>query len=162
MMKITGFDDCFTILLGNEGDYSNNPRDPGGETRFGTTKRVALAYGYSGPMQELPLETAKSIAKTQYWDKYHCDQFDPRIGLQLFDAAYNGGHPVEWLQTAVGVTPDGIIGAGTIGAVRAADPIVVASSISCQRLLYLAGIPGWSEFGKGWTRRIANNLLRSL
>ena len=31
------FDDAFTRLLGNEGGYTNNPADPGGETNWGVT-----------------------------------------------------------------------------------------------------------------------------
>ena len=155
---MTGFDSAFQILLGHEGTFSDHPDDPGGATQFGITERVARAWGYTGLMRDLKLAMAKAIAKSEYWDRYKCDQFDPRIGLQIFDTAYNGGMPVLWLQEAVGVRQDGAIGAQTIAAVRAADPLQVVIRFNASRLQYLTGLKGWPSFGKGWTRRSALNL----
>lgn len=154
------FEAAFAALMGNEGAYANHPDDPGGETMWGVTERVARRHGYTGAMRELPIETARSIARAEYWDPYLCDQFDPRIAFALFDTAYNGGHPVQWLQQAAGVDADGVLGAKTIGAVRAGDPAAIAARFSAYRLLYLTGLPGWASFGRGWSRRIAHNLLQ--
>jgi len=156
---MSAFDDAFTALIGNEGGYSNNPADPGGETMWGITQRVAQAHGYTGAMQDLPLETAKAIAKAQYWDVYSCDNFDHRIAFQVFDAAYNGGHPALWLQNAVGVPMDGIIGPVTIAAVNAADPLQVILRFNSYRLSYFTALSTWPTFGRGWANRIAHNLL---
>jgi lysozyme family protein len=153
------FDGAFTALIGNEGGYSNNPADPGGETMWGITQRVARAYGYTGAMKDLPLETAKAIAKAKYWDAYSCDSFDPRIAFQVFDAAYNGGQPALWLQKAVGVPEDGIIGPVTIAAVNAAEPLQVIMQFNSYRLSYLTSLSSWQTFGRGWANRIAHNLL---
>ena len=49
------FDDAFTALELIEGGYSNDPQDPGGETMYGITARLARAYGYTGAMRDLPL-----------------------------------------------------------------------------------------------------------
>ena len=57
---MNSFDDAFDALIGNEGGYSNNPKDPGGETMWGITARVARAAGYTGPMRDLPRDTAKA------------------------------------------------------------------------------------------------------
>mgnify|MGYP002715655281 FL=1 len=57
------FDKAFDILMVHEGGYSNNPRDPGGETMWGITSQVARKHGYMGPMRDLPLTEAKRIAK---------------------------------------------------------------------------------------------------
>ena len=54
---MSSFDDAFKALIGSEGGYSFNPADPGGETMWGVTARVARASGYAGPMKDLPLET---------------------------------------------------------------------------------------------------------
>jgi lysozyme family protein len=156
---MSSFDDAFTALIGNEGSYSNNPADPGGETMFGVTARVARAAGYAGAMKDLPLDTAKQIARKNYWDPYQCDQFDARVGFQVFDAAYNGGRPAQWLQQAAGVTADGVIGAQTVAAVHAADPLKIIMRFDAYRLQYLGNLPTWPTFGHGWANRIANNLL---
>lgn len=150
------FDDAFARLMDVERGYWNDP--VGGPTMFGVTEKVARVAGYQGDMRDLPLATAKSIAKSQYWDKYQCDQFDPAIGFQLFDAAYNGGRPVQWLQTAVGVTPDGVIGAATISAVRRTPSAAIVLSFNAQRLLYLTGLTNWPDNSRGWARRIADNM----
>ena len=158
---MNNFDDAFTALMGNEGGYSNNPADPGGETMWGITARVARKNGYAGEMKDLPLLIAKAIAKKEYWDLYQCDQFDPRIGFQVFDTAYNGGHPAQWLQQAAGVTADGVIGAITVGAVRATDPLKITMRFCAYRMQYYTSLTNtWPTFGKGWANRIANNLLK--
>jgi lysozyme family protein len=157
---MSAFDDAFEALLGNEGGYVDNPNDPGGATMWGVTERVARAHGYAGDMRELPQDFARQIAKTEYWDPYQCDQFDPRIGFQVFDAAYNGGEPARWLQQAAGVTADGVIGAQTIGAVRNSDPLKIIMRFDASRLEYMASLSNWPPFGRGWARRIAENLIR--
>jgi lysozyme family protein len=158
---MSSFDDAFVALIGNEGGYSNSPADPGGETMWGITARVARGWGYQGEMKDLPLDTAKAIARKFYWDPYQCDQFDARVAFQVFDAAYNGGHPAQWLQQAAGVTQDGIIGAITIAAVRALDPLRVVILFNASRIVYYTSLGTWESFGKGWLNRIANNLRRA-
>lgn len=153
------FDDAFDVLIGHEGSYSNNPNDPGGATMYGVTERVARQWGYTGDMQALPLDTAKQIAKKLYWDKYDCDQFDIRVAFQVFDTAYNGGHPVEWLQQAAGATVDGVVGPETLAAVNALAPEIVILRFLSYRLTYLTSLPTWPTFGRGWARRVAANLL---
>ena len=142
------FDSAFTALLGNEGGYSNNPVDPGGETMYGITKRVALKHGYTGDMRALPLELAKSIAKAEYWDPIKGDQLPAPLDFQVFDAAYNSGaaRASEWLQKA---------------SEAPGDVASVVMRFDAYRLLFLDSLPIWPSFGRGWTRRIAENLLRA-
>lgn len=156
---ITSFDDCFARLMDNEGGYSfrTNAADPGGETMFGITLIVARQWGYLGAMQDLPLETAKQIARAWYWMPNRCDQLPPAIAFHVFDAAYHGGPAVRWLQKAVGVTPDGIIGPKTVEAVRAAEPAFVVLGFTRERMRYLMGRNNWPENAKGWVNRLMNN-----
>lgn len=157
---MSSFDDAFTALIGNEGGYVNNPADPGGETMWGVTARVARANGYAGPMKSLSLETAKSIAKSVYWDPLHLDEFDPRIAFQIFDSNYNGGQTVRWAQAASGAAVDGKMGPATIAAIKQADPHAFVLSFLSQRMIYLTNLSTWATFGKGWSRRIAANMQR--
>lgn len=154
------FNQAFDSLMGVEKGFWDDPA--GGPTMFGVTERVARAWGYKGDVRQLPLDTARAIAKSEYWDRYQCDQFAPAIGYQVFDTAYNGGHPVQWLQQAVGVTVDGVIGAKTIAAVRAADVGKVVLAFNAARIKYLTSLDGWAANGKGWARRIADNLLKGV
>lgn len=157
---MSSFDEAFVALMGNEGGYVDNPADPGGETMWGITARVARANGYAGEMRLLPQSTAKQIAKMVYWDPYYCDQYDPRVGFEVFDAAYNGGKPITWLQKAAGVEADGHIGPVTIAAVNRTDPLKVVMRFLAQRLMYMGDLKTWPTFGHGWANRIAANLLK--
>lgn len=154
------FDDAFDALIGNEGGYSNNPADPGGETMWGVTARVARAANYTGPMKDLPRDRAKAIAKKLYWDPLHLDEFDPRVAFQIFDANYNGGHCVIWMQGAAGTSVDGLIGPATVAAVQATDPLRFLLRWNALRLRYFTSLKTFGTFGKGWTNRIANNLMK--
>jgi lysozyme family protein len=154
------FDNAFADLMDVEKGFWDDP--VGGPTMYGVTERVARAWGYKGDMRNLPLPTARSIAKSEYWDRYKCDQFPYAIAYQVFDAAYNGGKPVRWLQQAVGAAVDGIIGPATLALVRGADPAKVILSFNASRLLYLTSLKNWPSNSKGWARRIAENLLKGV
>lgn len=154
---ISNFDDAFNAIIDVEKGYSDNPADSGGATMFGITETVARAHGYTGPMQDLPLTLAKQIAKSDYWDRYQCDQFDPRIGYLVFDAAFNGGHPAQWLQAAAGTAQDGVIGAATVAAVRNTDAWRVMARFNASHAEYYAALHNYT-FIDGWVNRIAFNL----
>lgn len=154
------FNAAWTALVGNEGAYSFNKADPGGETMWGVTARVARAKGYTGPMRDMPQETAKQIAKSEYWDVYRCDELPDAIAFQMLDASYNGGYPVKWLQLAVGAKPDGKLGPATLAAAQEADPSKVVLRFLAYRLTYMASLKVWPTFGRGWANRIAGNMLK--
>lgn len=155
---ITDFNGAFDRLIENEGGYSDHPSDTGGKTMYGVTETVARQWGYQGAMKDLPLDTAKQIAKAYYWTPNRCDQLPPAIAFHVFDTAYNGGAAVRWLQQAAGVTADGIIGAKTVAAVRDANPAALVMAFNALRLGYLANLKTWPDFSRGWTRRIIRNM----
>ena len=152
------FDQAFTTLLGHEGGYSNHPADPGGQTRYGITEAVAREAGYRGDMRELPIDLAKRIYKARYWDAVRAEELPEAVRYAVFDAAVNSGprQAIRWLQRAVGVTDDGIIGPRTLAAVRAADPERLLRLVLAQRLRFMTDLPTWPTFGRGWARRIAD------
>jgi lysozyme family protein len=160
------FDDVFAVVIGIEKGFTDSPTDLGNWTggKIGVGSCRGTKYGISAArypdldIAKLTLEQAKAIAKRDYWDRYHCDEFDPHIGEQVFDAAYNGGHPALWLQQAAGVRPDGIIGAGTIAAVKAIDAVKVCARFDAYRLDYMASLDAWPSFSRGWAHRIATML----
>ena len=164
---MSAFDAAFAALMQHEGAYADNPADPGGATKWGITERVARRYGYTGPMADLPQSTARAIAKTEYWDSVRGDEVSPALALQLLDAAYNSGpaRAIQWLQQALGSTGaavDGVFGPATMAAVRAyPNEARLIGRLNAFRLQYLAALPTWATFGKGWARRIADNLLRA-
>lgn len=154
------FDTIFERLMLHEGGYVNHPNDPGGETMYGVTKRVAQAHGYWGDMRKLPKSLAKQITEKSYYNAVKGDQLDRLIAWQLTDAAYNHGpkQAVKFLQRAVGASDDGLIGPRTLKAVAAMDKNDVVLLFNAERIDFYTGLRGWISFGKGWARRVANNL----
>ena len=156
------FNTAFIKLIAHEGSYSFHPRDPGGETNHGVTKRVAVASGYTGSMKDLPLDTAKAIYRKNYWDSVNADKLPEDVRFNVFDGAVNSGvsQSAKWLQRAVGVKDDGVIGPKTIAAAFAAGP-KLAARFNGARLMFMTNLPTWPAFGKGWARRVATNLLEN-
>lgn len=155
------FEEAFDLLLGHEGGYSNNPRDPGGETMWGVTIAVARENGYKGRMVDLPREKAKQIYRAKYWDAVHADKLPEAARFDLFDAAVNSGpdQAIRWLQRAARVADDGILGPITLAAVVQSGPLI-AARFNGERLMFMTHLSRWRDFGKGWARRIASNLQR--
>lgn len=153
----------FDRLMKHEGGYVNHPKDPGGETMWGVTKRVAVAHGYHGPMRQLPKATALKIFEVSYYNAVGGGLLDPLISWQVTDAAYNHGNrqAVKFLQRAAGMTGksvDGLIGPRTLAAVKARDKNDVVLLFLAERLEFFTGLRAWVTFGKGWARRVATNL----
>lgn len=160
---MSNFDQAFANLISNEGGYSNHPDDPGGETNWGITVSVARAHGYSGQMRDMPQETAKDIYRRQYWRAW-MDGLPYQLAFQVFDAAVNSGpgQAAKWLQRAVGVQDDGVVGPVTLAAIGKSDSFRLAVIFCAFRLEFLVGLPTWPTFGKGWARRIIGNLKKAV
>ena len=153
------FDEAFAILIGHEGGYVNNPADPGGETKYGVSKR-----SYPGEdIKNLTLDRAKTIYMRDYWGPAGCPSVPDAIRFDLFDMAVNSGvkAAVKCLQTAAGSPADGIIGPNTLRAVAAIDGGRLAARFNGARLQFMASLGTWPAFSRGWANRIAANLLRA-
>lgn len=129
------FEAALRRLIAMEGEYSDDPADSGGKTRFGITEAQARAYGYTGEMRNLPPDVARRIYRAQYWDLLHLDEiaaFAPGIAVEMFDTAVNQGQATaaRYLQRAlnlfnrnqtnyVDMRVDGLVGLVTLAALRA-------------------------------------------
>lgn len=154
------FSTAFEKLLGHEGAYVNHRDDPGGETMWGITKRVAVENGYTGDMRQLPVDSARAIYKSMYWDALQAELLPADIRYIVFDGAVNSGivQSAKWLQRACGVNDDGVIGPQTIRAANALAADGLKRKILAQRLRHLARLSNWPAFGRGWANRIADLL----
>ena len=154
------FEAAFDLLITHEGGFSNHPDDPGGATMYGITEVVARAEGYTGPMRELTLDFAKQVYRKRYWDACRCDQMPDVLRYPLFDAAVNSGpgQAIKWLQSAIGVKADGVIGPMTRQAANMSSPQIVRQQMIGKRLAFMTLLPNWSANAKGWSRRIASIL----
>ena len=115
------YDKCLKAILHHEGGYVNHPKDPGGETNLGVTKRVYEEFGGTKDMKELTVEDVAPIYKKGYWDKMKGDDLPSGLDLCVFDFGVNAGpgRSAKYLQTMIGTVADGGIGPNTLKAVDA-------------------------------------------
>ena len=148
------FDRAFDIIIGHEGGYVNDPRDPGGETKYGISKR---AYP-NEDIKNLTLDRAKELYKRDYWNALEAETLPDAARLMVFDCAVNCGVTAakKLLQRSIGVKDDGIIGPATRRAISTA--VNLPMKFAGFWLQYYTDLPGWPTYGKGWTRRVANDL----
>lgn len=129
MLVMSDFDKAFRMVVGHEGGYVNHPDDPGGETKYGISKR----YHPGEDIKGMTLLRAKEIYKANYWDKISGDRIPWPWNYLLFDTIVNqGGGVAHWIgnaQTAVGTKSDGIIGPNTIRAMASKSDDIEAIAL---------------------------------
>ncbi len=81
------FDRAIAFVLKWEGGYVNDPRDPGGETKYGISKRAHPSVDICA----LTEDAAKEIYRKDYWLKAGCDKLEWPLCLVHFDTAVNMG-----------------------------------------------------------------------
>lgn len=153
------FDQAFEKLLGHEGGYVNDPRDPGGETKFGVTKRT-----YPGEdIKALTVARAKEIYLRDFWGPAGCDAVPDGVRFDLFDTAVNSGvrRAVKLVQQTVGETQDGVLGTRTLQALQSLPPTRFVARFNGARLAFMCSLPAWRDFSKGWALRVAANLMEA-
>ena len=77
------FPKCLQVILHHEGGYVNHPRDPGGETNLGVTKRVYEEWGGTKSMRDLTEDDVAPIYEKNYWGRAKCDQLPSGLDLAV-------------------------------------------------------------------------------
>lgn len=79
-----------------DGGYTNDPTDPGGETKWGISKRAHPNEDIKG----LSLERALEIYANEYWIPAGCDVLEYPFNCVVFDSAVNCGvsRAKDWLR----------------------------------------------------------------
>ena len=157
------FSEALEVILHHEGGYVNHPKDPGGETNLGVTKRVYEDFGGTKDMKELTKEDVEPIYKKNYWDRVKGDNLPEGLDLCIFDFAVNAGpgRAAKFLQKLIGVTQDGGIGPQTLGALQSAigedvriQTREMIEKYQSMRQEYYESLSTFETFGRGWTRRV--------
>ena len=154
------YDKCLEIILHHEGGYVNHPKDPGGETNLGVTKRVYEEFGGTKDMKELTVEDVAPIYKKGYWDKLRANDLPKGLDLCVFDFGVNAGpgRAAKYLQTMIGTVADGGIGPNTL---KKLDEYLDENGLEetiknyqANRQRYYEKLSTFKTFGRGWTRRV--------
>lgn len=75
------------FVLEHEGGYVNDPKDPGGETKWGIAKR----YHPNLDIKNLTPQQATEIYYNEYWAPSRCAGLQYPLCLVVFDTAVNMG-----------------------------------------------------------------------
>ena len=164
-MASENYDKCLETILHHEGGYVNHPKDPGGETNLGVTKRVYEAWVMENDlsqkdMKDLLVEDVAPIYKKNYWDRVKGDDLPGGLDLCVFDFGVNAGtgRSAKYLQTLIGTVADGGIGPNTLKKVAEyVDEHGIEATIKNfqkARQEYYESLSTFDTFGKGWTRRV--------
>ena len=158
------FDRAIIIVLSHEGGYVDHPNDPGGETKFGISKR---SYP-NEDIKNLTVERAKEIYHNDYWLPIRGPDLPEVVATPLLDYAVNSGvqRAIRGLQATLRVKRDGKLGPISLEALRARvdarSALKLAEEIILGRALFLTRIGcqrrGSEVFLTGWMRRIRDNL----
>jgi lysozyme family protein len=144
---------CMEFVLREEGGYVNDPRDPGGETKFGISKRAHPGLD----IKALTEAGAIALYTADEWRALACAHLPAGLDLVAFDAGVNSGvlRGARWLQQALKVTPDGRIGPATLAAATAQPALPVIEAACASRMRFLRGLRTFATFGRGWSARVA-------
>jgi len=159
-MAAANYQKCLDMILHHEGGYVNHPKDPGGETNLGVTKRVYEDFGGTKDMKDLTVEDVAPIYEKNYWGRMKCDSIPSGLDLCVFDFGVNAGtgRSAKFLQTMIGTTADGGIGPNTLS--KLSDYIdengieEAIKNFQSERQGYYESLSTFETFGKGWTRRV--------
>ena len=158
-MAANNFQKCLDLVLFHEGGFVDHPKDPGGITNMGVTKKAWEEYvGHDVTREEMRALTVAEITpfyRKRYWDACKCDDLHAGVDYAVFDLAVNSGtgRAAKFLQEAVGATPDGRIGPRTLSAAASFGPNLIIGRIYDRRESFYRSLPTFPTFGRGWLRR---------
>lgn len=131
------------VIVAEGDEYTNDPNDAGGPTKFGITLETLRAYRKNpavsaSDVQRLTKDEARRIYRNRYFVDpgfVHVHALMPRLAAEVVDAGVNcgTGRAARWLQTALNafnrsyrvpadwpeLVVDGRIGPATLGALSA-------------------------------------------
>ena len=150
------FKEIIEKVLEHEGGYVNDPKDLGGETKYGITKR----FYPDVDIKNLTIEQAVEIYKKDYWDKNKVESLPQNLWHIYFDMCVNMGKrtAVKVLQRAANnkgrdIEVDGGLGPMTIGALKGVE----LDRVRAFRVKYYVDLitarPEQEKFYLGWFRR---------
>ena len=157
---MNNFHKFFLEVLKNEGEYTDDPRDRGGETLYGVSRvyhpdEFDLIYRlWKDGKKNLALDTAEKFYRKEFYNDLY-DQLPEKLAFKLFDLSINlgKGKAVGLLQKAVGAKQDGIFGPKTLEACNNVYREFIAEAEAYYKSL------DNPVYEKGWLNRLHRELV---
>ena len=152
------------LLEREGGEYTDDPVDHGGPTRWGITMPV-LAEFRRGPVTAAQVETLTRDEAAEVYEHLYLIRsgylhiLDESVRVMALDWAVNSGigSATKALQRLVGVEVDGICGPLTIGAINRTDGRSLLKALGRARQAFYVHIvqqsPDQIRFLQGWLAR---------
>jgi lysozyme family protein len=101
------FSKIISLILELEGGYVFDQNDPGGETKYGISKKSYPELD----IKHLTIDEAKTIYFRDFWLKIRADEFNGPLKYLLFDSAINQGRSgaIKILQKTLGANETGLL-----------------------------------------------------
>ncbi len=146
-----------------EGGLTDDEFDPGGKTKWGLSHKFLKTIGIND-VESVNVHQMRIIYEIHFWDKCKCGRLPPYLALVVFDSAVNQGtgRATKFLQKALKVKVDGIIGNKTIAATRTARPNVLLRNFMTLRAMHYSSLLNLLRYRKGWFRRLFDMHYRSV
>lgn len=180
------FDACVEIVMAEEvgieqykkgsSGYVYDPFDPGGETKWGISKR----YNPEVDIKNLTKEEAKAIYKQKYWDIFNGDKIKSYgLALLLFDSTVNpgSGRSLKWMQKSLNyfkvdekLEVDGIFGQKSVSALNSLayvgyEKVLACLFVSMRGTWHMSQVeddPEKYRYFVGWIKRLGRITYEAL
>jgi lysozyme family protein len=147
-MMVDGFDKAVKIVLEDEGVFSDDDRDPGGQTWYGIDRAAHPDIPWPPTKDQ-----AIAIYRSEYWDRCRCGEMNWRWALAVFEGVVNQGPGlIAMLQKLLGTRADNTVGPATLAAINSADDYHLDLFYTMRVMCYIA-TNRFPDFGRGWIRR---------
>lgn len=141
------------IIAAIEKPYSNDPTDPGGETKWGIARNRHPEISPDA-WANFTAADAQKMRRQFYWEKYRCGEMPWQFALGLYDGVINqGGAVVRMLQGAIGVPQDGIIGDRTVATAHSSTAELFWMFMAYRARSYVED-KTYDRDGLGWFKRL--------
>jgi lysozyme family protein len=169
---VARFEPAVEVTLRREGQFVDDPDDPGGATNWGISLRFLRDTLHrktvtAEDVRKLTKTEAVAIYRLHWWERYgYGDFISQHVATKVFDTAVNIG-PLEahkLLQRSLnaisgGLVVDGIIGPRTRTAANLAEPERLLAKYCALQSDYYCGLaaakPVLRKFLRGWLHRAA-------
>lgn len=153
------FESAVAHVLREEGGYVDDPRDPGGETNYGISKRQYPDVD----IKALTIDGAKAIYRRDYWSRLPKQLPEP-VDELVFNCGVNCGvsTAIRILQRAVNTVDDGKWGPNSQAALDAKPRNLLVSYFCAEWAIYYSECRNYRVYKRGWMRRVMNALKRAV